>query len=230
MKIPEIINPNRKNITHVAIVLDRSTSMLEAGKSEAAISSFNEQVDQLRLSTKENMETTVSLVTFSTQVDKTKLWKKDINTIKKIDKESYSPEGWTALYDAVGYTASRFQEEDKGDKNTAYLIVVITDGEENFSKEYSGSKLASLISECQGSGRFTFVYMGTNVDLAKVAGELNIPIWNTIAYGNSGRGLYKTANVVNNATINYMQSRSAGVTADSAMFTQQQRDEAEKSD
>ena len=127
------MNKNRKR-TYVAIVLDRSGSMLKV-KSET-VKGYNEQVKTLleEASIPDRGETFASLVTFNGQVTED-FFNAPVEILREMHESQYEPSGWTAMYDAVGYTIEKLcKETDITDEFNSYLIVVISDGEENRSR------------------------------------------------------------------------------------------------
>ena len=90
----------------------------------------------------------------------------------------YSPGGCTAMNDAIATTInkigkwlSEMPEEDRPSKN---LIVIMTDGEENSSKEYTLAKVQEMIKHQTEKYDWTFVYMGMDISNAKAANSLGI--------------------------------------------------------
>lgn len=90
----------------------------------------------------------------------------------------YSPGGCTAMNDAIatainkiGKWLSEMPEEDRPSKN---LIVIMTDGEENSSKEYTLAKVQEMIKHQTEKYDWTFVYMGMDISNAKAANSLGI--------------------------------------------------------
>ena len=61
------------------------------------------------------------------------------------------------------------KEEDKPEKN---IIVVMTDGGENSSREYSASKVKEMIKHQEEKYNWTFVYMGSDLTNASDANSL----------------------------------------------------------
>src|SRR5687768_3585755 len=76
----------------------------------------------------------------------------------------YQPRGMTALNDAIAKTILRLDRS--GRKDEKHLVVVLTDGYENHSKEYGGpqgaARLAKLVKSYEKRGNWTFVYLGAN--------------------------------------------------------------------
>lgn len=196
---------------YVAIILDKSGSMESIQKE--ALQAFNEQIKILKKSTGE-METYVSCITFGTEVDEPLIWCGNVKKAKKIKDSDYKPEGLTALYDAVGTTITKLKNiKDYDDENTSFLIIIITDGFENASKEYNSESISKLITELQETNRWTFTYLGSNQDLAKVKDILKIPEGNMMSFVSTHDG---TSWAVNSATVStayYMSSRTGGNTS-----------------
>lgn len=200
---------NQEKKSNIFIILDRSGSM--GMLAQETIDVFNEQIKAIQEGAKD-VKTKVSLVTFSTDVDEPLIWSKSPRNLKKLTSKDYRPGGMTALYDAVGSTISKIKAKE--DEN--YLFIIITDGYENNSKEFTGGVLPSKISELQKAGNWTFSYFGSNQDLSEVSKVLNIPISNMSAYASSKRGVKNMSHVMCMSTTSYMQKVSDGdsLTAD----------------
>lgn len=76
-----------------------------------------------------------------------------LSSIPCFTSQNYSPNGGTALYDAVGYAIHKYRSEP----NTT--MVICTDGMENSSREYSHKDMLSLIEEQKKSQDWNFVYL-----------------------------------------------------------------------
>jgi len=82
------------------------------------------------------------------------------------EKDLYiAPRGGTALLDAMGKTLNtferRFSETDKKDRPEKVLFLIITDGGENASEEYSRDRVFGMIKtlERDHSWGFTFILL-----------------------------------------------------------------------
>lgn len=168
--------------TYVTIVLDKSGSM--GGTKVATIQGFNEQVQQIKENAK-NQDIFASLVTFNGEVFEN-LWCVEAANLQEATVADYHCNGSTAMRDAIGYTIDKLQNTVEDDENTAYLMIIISDGEENSSVHVSVDSLRERIDACQATKRWTFTYMGCNADyLKKVAKETNIPISNMAIWNNA---------------------------------------------
>jgi hypothetical protein len=63
-----------------------------------------------------------------------------------------------------------------------YLVVIITDGEENSSKEYSNDAIRKIIEDLRSKGNWEFVYLGANQDSFSVAGAMGISVSNSMDF------------------------------------------------
>ena len=99
--------------------------------------------------------------------------------VKDINSElEYTPFGMTALMDGVGIAIdtigkwlNSMPEDEKPEQN---LIVIITDGKENFSKEYSASRVREMIKQQQDKYSWKFVFLGADLTNIKDAIDLGI--------------------------------------------------------
>ena len=203
--ITDLIAGKKRPKTYIAIVLDESGSM--GIMRQKVINSFNEQIQTIRSQSKD-MDVYVSLVTFSTVVNKI-LLNIDINEVKEMTMDDYNPNGNTALNDAIGLTIEKLKEVQPGE-NTSFLVNVITDGEENWSKKYRTDQIKSSISELTETGIWTFVWMISNIVTEKIISNYNVPIGNVMNYESSALGYASGAVRNTSATVRYMNNRSTG--------------------
>jgi uncharacterized protein YegL len=197
---------------YVTILLDSSGSM-DVIKKEAR-EMFNEQIKVLK-ETKGNMETYISLVTFGTAVNKPIIWCGNVDDVKEINEKDYFPSGGTALYDAVGKTVTKLMKiPDYNDDNTSFLMIIISDGEENSSQFYDTDKISKLVKKVQKTKKWTFTYLGSKTDLASVKKVFHLSEGNICGFsGYTGKsGFTGVSNNAANATAYYMSSRSMGNT------------------
>lgn len=106
----------------------------------------------------------------------------DVNVTSNEDESNplyqYCPNGCTAMNDGIGTAIDRIgrwlsdmEEDERPSKN---LIVIMTDGEENSSKEYSLKKVQDMIKHQTEKYDWSFVYMGMDISNAKAADDLGI--------------------------------------------------------
>ena len=107
--------------TYIVTVLDKSGSMMSCVNE--TIDSFNKHInDTIKRTSKDaQSEVLTTLVVFNEHVD-IKYINQPANHVRKLTHESYSPEGSTALYDAVGTVVDVLKRDTKyKDKNNRYI-------------------------------------------------------------------------------------------------------------
>lgn len=191
---------------YAIFILDESGSM--QSMLEQAQSMFNEQMRSVFDSVGE-MPTEIWVRRFNTKVQnivKTFVNEEEVGSMLLRD---YAPGEMTALYDAVGMTIQELKKQpDINDPNTSVLFIIISDGMENCSVEFT-SGVADMISELEATGRWTFLYQGTNHDAFSQAGSMAVRYGNTYTFNYSDDG-FKNAMLDNSAVIGaYFETRSS---------------------
>jgi uncharacterized protein YegL len=211
-------NTMTKKKTYVAIILDRSGSM-QSTKLQA-VQSYNEQVQQMKQNAKDQ-EIFSSLVTFNGDVFE-HLWCEPAEKLQESSAENYFPDGATAMRDAIGYTIDKLQATTKADDDTAYLVLIISDGEENSSKKYTVGALNEQIRSLQRTGKWTFTYMGCSEQyLEEISRQTSIPVSNMAVWSNSTREKARYCFRATNAKIgSYYTERAKGMVMQDAVLSE----------
>lgn len=122
----------------------------------------------------------------------------------------YSPNGCTAMNDGIGTAIdrigkwlARMPEEERPSKN---LIVIMTDGEENSSREYTLTRVKEMIQHQTEKYNWTFVYMGMDITSAKCADNLGIN--NRSFSSKSSVDTYKNYDNISSAVKSYRMSEA----------------------
>jgi hypothetical protein len=91
---------------------------------------------------------------------------------------SISPRGMTALLDAIGKAVTEFGEKlsnmEEANRPGRVMVIIVTDGLENASQEWSKEAVKALIEQQQSVYNWTFVFLGANMDAVSVAGGMGI--------------------------------------------------------
>ncbi|MCQ2188502.1 MAG: VWA domain-containing protein [Paludibacteraceae bacterium] len=153
------------------IILDESGSM--SCIERQALNGLNETLQTIRKVQEKHPEQDqyVSIVPFETGNIRLLRNKVSIKEIEDLKNEEYNPGGCTPLFDAIGFGINSIKK-DVAETDTV-LVTIITDGEENSSKEYSGKVIAGMIDELKHKG-WMFTYIGANQDAIRVAKSMNI--------------------------------------------------------
>ena len=138
---------------HIAFVLDASGSM--GSVRQATVEGVNAFLAEQRA---EPGDAWISLTLFDTALDPRYVaW--GIADLPELGSEAnrYSPGGGTALFDAVGVTilgTERWLASNGwfGDRGGRILLVILTDGQENSSREFTQEKVNGLLKSKQDEG------------------------------------------------------------------------------
>lgn len=165
----------------INFILDKSGSM--ATCLNDTIGGFNTYIDELKRDTKSKYS--FSLTLFDTNFENRHV-AVDLSSVPALTKSTYVPNGGTALFDAIGHTVSAV--EVKGIKHDKVLTVILTDGEENSSKEYSLKKVKELIERKESEGNWTFVFLGADLSAFKAGDSMGINLANSVVYHQANVG------------------------------------------
>ena len=167
-----------KDYTDIVIILDRSGSMNRIR--EDAIGGFNTFIDeQKKVPSKAN----ISLYTFNTQF--TSVYEnRDLQEAPKLTLDTYVPAGATALLDAVGKFINKKGEYLRNlpeeDRSNQILIAIMTDGQENSSKEFSKTTIQEMIRLQKEMYNWQFVFVGATIDAFAESGQMGIARGQTV--------------------------------------------------
>jgi hypothetical protein len=189
-------------MTHLFCIVDRSGSM--AGLEKATIDGYNEYVDKLR-GEKVKITTVLFDHEFITLVDS-----KAIKDSPKLDNETYQPRGSTALIDAVCRTINSSKDTVK--KSDKALVLVITDGYENASRENKTKDMQELVQGLEKKGNWTFTYLGANQDAWATAQDWGFQQGNVANFNATGKGVGKVFAMSAANTQNFSRGSSMSAT------------------
>lgn len=172
----------------IVVILDRSGSM--ASIRNDMIGGFNQFLSEQK---KVPGKATMSLVRFDHEYEPIY---REVPLVEAPDltPENFVPRGNTALYDAIGrtlVTLMESREKTPASIPDKTLILLITDGEENASLEYTHDRVKELLEECKTKRGWDFVFMGSTEQSLKDAKNLGINInVNFAATGVGAKALY----------------------------------------
>ena len=166
---------NVNNFLNIRVVLDRSGSMSNCV--DQTIDALNGYLIGMQ---KENTEGVVTISLFDSQSITIGIDKVQIKDLSPLDYSFLNPRASTPLYDAIGaaiYEHSNY-EVTKEDKK---VLVIVTDGLENASREYSGEAIKKLVEEKEEAG-WLIVYLGSDHDIYKQTRMIGIDSKRSIRY------------------------------------------------
>ena len=195
----EITSTPTNERTHIICILDRSGSM--AGIMSDSIGGFNTFLKQQK---ELPDEATITVAIFD---DKYELLydNVDIKKAEELSGKVWFPRGTTALYDAIGKTINtdRAKLRTLGkEAPSKVLVVVVTDGFENASREYNRERIKTLIKECENDD-WNFIYLAANQNAFDVGQSFGISYANTHTYTANSVGVAGMSMTMNNASTLY---------------------------
>ena len=203
-------NKVENKVTHIALIVDESSSMSSIARQ--TVDMINAQIDSVKQQQIDdsNSIVTMSIVTFGSTVkfDDTR-WMQPASTINSWKNSDFRPSGMTALLDAVGKTQAKFQQSiDADNDNASFLLIAITDGEENNSIEWKNvTKFNKHIKTANDTGRYTLAVMVPRGHKAKFCRDFQVPEGNVSEWEANIQGAEKSSDILRGATSNYLKSR-----------------------
>lgn len=151
----------KDNYTHLICILDRSGSM--APVATDAIGGFNQW-----LAEQQKLPGTASLTLNLFNHTEQRRHYADIQTVRPLNAETYVPDGFTALLDAVGgtidYVGKLFTDKPETERPQGVLCMILTDGHENHSKEYTLATVKEKIEHQRAHYNWEFVFLGVGLE------------------------------------------------------------------
>lgn len=199
--------------TYVAIVRDHSVSMRRLAN--GAREDFNLSVQSIKDTVMPGDQALISVVECGVgPLAETRVVARFTPSYEFPMLNSYHTTGMaTPLLDSVGAAIHELSNVyDRDSLGTAFLVMVITDGEENNSKIWNASKLAHEIRRLQNTDRWTFVFRGP-IGSREQFESLGVQPGNIMEWEQSDLGLHTSTLSQSRGINDYFVARSAGKTS-----------------
>lgn len=211
---------------HISVVLDRSGSM--ASIADDIVGGFNEYLARQQ---QEPGEARVTLAQFDGQdpfevlVDGL-----DIRKVRPLTRDSYRPRGNTPLFDAVGRMIGRIDTDLSHRRNHALpaedqVVVVITDGLENASREHSRASIFAMVEQHRRDG-WVFVFLGADQDAFAEGARIGMARTNSAEWQKSKAGVRKMYDDLEYSTSQHRAKAAAARKAEADIFHQERKPNA----
>lgn len=176
----------KADFADITFVLDRSGSM--SSVRDDTIGGFNAFIESQR---KVPGECNASLVQFDDQYEVV-YTAKPVKDAPALNAETFVPRGMTALLDAIGRTINetgkRLSAIPEAERPSKVIFVILTDGGENSSKEYSRAKVFEMITHQKTAYKWDFVFLGANQDAISTGASIGIGKGSTMTYTSNAIG------------------------------------------
>ena len=206
-------SPDRTDIT---VILDRSGSMQSVyWQTVEGFEAFVEKQKHLP------GDCRMTLVQFDTVYEVVYRSK----PIHRVPPLKLNPRGATALLDAMGrtihQTASRVERLAEYRRPSRLIIVVITDGLENSSREFTRKEVFSLVRQYTVSADWQFVFLGANQDAIREASQMGIDAGAAMTYKADVKGTMHAWQAAADAVVRHRRCGRARVAG--SYFTDDER-------
>ncbi len=210
------------NKTSITVILDKSGSM-EPVRLDT-VGGYNTFIDgQKQLPG----ECEVTLIQFNNHREFT-YKSKNINELEKgLLIEQYRPSNGTALLDAIGVAieekGAEFAKMSEEQRPGKVMFVIITDGVENASQDFTYAKIKEMIEHQKSVYNWDFTFLGANIDTFNVADSLGIAANKSLSFSTSKEGGAKRAFDSVNRYASNMRASAGGQSASSVSYTKVDR-------
>lgn len=215
--MPKIATVIKKKITRNILVLDNSGSM--SGIAHHAKKSFNQTIMDIQANARKFNETsTISSYLFGERI--TSIEKNKPANITTLIYDYTPNEGGTRLFDAVAQAISD-HESNFADQNAdvSYLVIVITDGEENRSYNYTKDSLNALMTAVQKTDKWTITFQLPKYAKQHFCANFNIPEGNVTEWEQNEAGVRMSTLLRSAGVGSYYAARSQGASKVSNFYT-----------
>lgn len=183
-----------KNLTELVFILDRSGSM--SGLEDDTIGGYNGLLEKQK---KLDGEARVTTVLFDDQYEMMHDHA-DIKKVNPITEREYFARGSTALLDAIGKTvttvAKRHEFAPDSEVPSKTMVVIITDGHENASREYNLKDVKGIVERQKEKYGWEFLFLGANIDAISTAASFGISADRAATYSATKKGTRNNFKVV----------------------------------
>ena len=164
----------KEDYTHVSVILDRTGSM-ESIRDDT-IGGFNTFLEEQKA---QKGTATLTLVQFDSQDPYEVIHRfKPIKDVPELTRETYVPRASTPLLDALGRgindlenSLANLKEEERPSQ---VMMVVITDGCENASREFRRDQIKKMVDEKTDKDGWQFVFL--SADLSAIGDAMSVGI------------------------------------------------------
>jgi hypothetical protein len=209
-------NPPKKLRTRAIIVVDDSGSM-HPYRYEMNDSVNKTLADFRQQAFVSGQQIDVSLYYFNNFRVKPAFRHVDAKDVKS--EPIHYPDGGTPLFNAVEDAIRDHLIPERGDEEVGYLLIVITDGDDNESRDRTGNTMKSLIRQVQGTDRWTITFQMPPGTKSRFCNSYGVHPGNCMEWELSSKGI-KESTVARTASVGaYMSTRAAGKLSMDTFYT-----------
>jgi hypothetical protein len=210
------------NKTSITVVLDKSGSM-ETARNDT-IGGYNTFIEAQKALPG---ECEVTLIQFNHTREFTYKSVDVKSIVRGLTPAEYVPVGGTALLDAVGVAinekGAEFAALPEDKRPGKVMFVIITDGEENKSKDFSYDAIKKMIEHQKTVYNWDFTFLGANIDTFSVADSLGIAADKSLSFSSTKSGGAKRAFASMNMYATRTRGAASGQSVSDVRYTEEDR-------
>jgi len=197
----------RRDYTHIAVILDRTGSM-ESIRDDT-IGGFNAFLASQKA---EPGTATLTLVQFDTQDPYEVIHRfVPVQDVPALTRETFVPRATTPLLDALGRGINDLEKSlgdlEEEDRPAKIVFVVVTDGQENASREFRKDQIERMIKERSEQNDWQFVFLSADLAAIQDARAVGIHADSVLLFEKSNRGTAGAWASLSGRTSDYRSSR-----------------------
>ena len=209
---------------YVGFVRDHSVSMTYLA--EGAAKDYNSNIEAAKKGAeRERLDTIVSTVlcgvsgSGSYGTVKREVVNSTVHMLEPIKRGEYKCTGMsTPLFDSVGELIKIMESvPDANEKDVSFLVIVITDGQENDSTHWNAKTLGAKIKQLQNTDRWTFTFRVPRGERWTLQ-SLGIPDGNICEWDQTEEGLRSSTLDTVRGVDNYFTGRSKGISSSRGFY------------
>ncbi len=169
----DAIQPKKKT-TYYHLVLDRSGSMDSCWLETKQV--IDKQLEDLKRIQQENSNS--ALIFSYCGFNQVLQFGERLMPVEQasLDWERIYPDGMTSLNDAIGESIHYLNQKigvALSDADADVIVLIMTDGHENSSKQYSATAVKTLMETCEQTGKWNFLFLGAGLEVTEVTQSYN---------------------------------------------------------
>ncbi|MEO1589844.1 MAG: vWA domain-containing protein [Cyanobacteria bacterium J06632_22] len=201
----------KDNYTHITVLLDRTGSMQSIRQD--TIGGFNAFLNQQK---EEPDLATLTLVQFDSQDPYEVVHNfRAIQSVPELTQATFVPRASTPLLDAMGRCINDLEQNlmaiAEAERPARMVVVVITDGQENASREFRAEQVRSMIQEKQDNNDWQFVFLSADLAAINDALASGVKASATMAFDKNSRGTAAVWKSASARIADYRAARKPGV-------------------
>ena len=206
--------PQKRLVNHFILLLDRSGSMNSVRVD--ALNGLNKTIRDIQKAAEESrQQTEISLYDFADYVNRP-YYRRPTQMVEQLN--TYYPNGGTALFDAVERGINDHLVPESVYEDHSYVVIAITDGQDNQSRDKTGRTMNELIRKVQGSDRWTVTFQLPPHSKDWFCRNFSVPEGNVTEWEATRQGVERATEQRFLGTQSYFAGRAVGMSSTKGFY------------